>query len=231
MDYEKKYKEALANARQEYNTTENVERKQWLEELFPELADSEDEKIRKELIFYLGDMPEDTELRNGVTNRDVLVWLEKQSEKEPLPIDIDAMVSKYANNDKRENEGFGKPINCMIRAYRQGIEDTLNIVKQEPVEMDKLVKGAYKTLALSFISYLDAHSYEGKMCVSNAECEDIEDAFANADWGKIGRYYNKFTQKPTDSCEEAKYQSPDRAGDNITLEDLKQSGVLLHCLY
>ena len=40
--------------------------------------ESEDEKIRKELIFYLGDMPEDTELRNGVTNRDVLVWLEKQ---------------------------------------------------------------------------------------------------------------------------------------------------------
>ena len=37
MDYEKKYKDALANARQEYTTTENVERKQWLEELFPEL--------------------------------------------------------------------------------------------------------------------------------------------------------------------------------------------------
>ena len=33
----RKYDDALANARQEYNTTENVERKQWLEELFPEL--------------------------------------------------------------------------------------------------------------------------------------------------------------------------------------------------
>ena len=29
-------------------------------------------------------------------------------------------------------------------------------------------------------------------------------------------------QKPTDPCDEAMYQSPDRAGDNITLEDLKQ---------
>ena len=133
------------------------------------------------------------------------LMLEKQGEKEPIPIDIDAMVSKYANNKEEGYEDFGKPINCMIRAYRKGIKDTLNIVEQKPVEMEKLVKGAYKTHALSFINYLDAHSYKGKMCVSNAECEDIEDAFANADWGKIGRYYNKFTQKPTDPCEEAKH--------------------------
>ena len=46
--------------------------------------ESEDEKIRKALIFYLGNMPEDTELRNGVTNRDVLVWLEKQGEEKYL---------------------------------------------------------------------------------------------------------------------------------------------------
>ena len=52
-----------------------------LETIFPELAESEDERIRKALIFYLGDMPEDTELRNGVTNRDVFAWLEKQGEK------------------------------------------------------------------------------------------------------------------------------------------------------
>ena len=42
MDYKQKYKKALANAKQEYNATENVERKQWLEELFPELT----EKVR-----------------------------------------------------------------------------------------------------------------------------------------------------------------------------------------
>lgn len=43
--------------------------------------ESEDERIRKELVFYLGDMPEDTELRNGVTNRDVLSYLERQKEQ------------------------------------------------------------------------------------------------------------------------------------------------------
>ena len=46
-----------------------------------EKMSEEDERIRKELIFYLGDMPEDTELRNGVTNRDVLTLLEKQKTK------------------------------------------------------------------------------------------------------------------------------------------------------
>ena len=58
--------------------------------------ESEDEKIRKELIFYLGDMPEDTELRNGVTNRDVLVWLEKQGEQKH--IDYNEELKKCREN-------------------------------------------------------------------------------------------------------------------------------------
>ena len=87
MDYEKKYKDALERARSYYNNEEvrvgmtPIE----LEEIFPELKDNEDERIKKELIFYLGDMPEDTELRNGVTNRDVLTWLERQGEQK-VPI-------------------------------------------------------------------------------------------------------------------------------------------------
>ena len=74
MNYEKKYKEALANARQEYNTTENVERKQWLEELFPELAESKDERIRKELIkFVKVNIPDEERY---------IAWLEKQGKEE-----------------------------------------------------------------------------------------------------------------------------------------------------
>lgn len=72
----------LEEAKRLYETA-NADQKHILERLFPELKESEDERIRKELILYLGDMPEDTELRNGVTNRDVLVWLEKQGENKP----------------------------------------------------------------------------------------------------------------------------------------------------
>ena len=74
--YEKKYKEALANARQEYNTTENVERKQWLEELFPELIESDDERIRKELISFL-QLPHPQFVGERKQEK-WLAWLEKQ---------------------------------------------------------------------------------------------------------------------------------------------------------
>ena len=83
MDYEKKYKEALGWMQSLYNGLHG-KTKEDAEHYFPELRKSEDERIRKELIFYLGDMPEDTELRNGITNRDVLAWLEKQGEKKPI---------------------------------------------------------------------------------------------------------------------------------------------------
>lgn len=79
--------------------------------------ESEDEKIKKELIFYLGDMPEDTELRNGVTNRDVLTWLEGQSEK-PTWSEEDEKLYKLSVENLTElmhrfGEEYGKVGDCI----------------------------------------------------------------------------------------------------------------------
>ena len=46
------YSKALEKAKQEYNTT-SEDRKQWLEELFPELRMNEDDMMRRELISFL----------------------------------------------------------------------------------------------------------------------------------------------------------------------------------
>lgn len=46
------YSKALEKAKQEYNTT-SEDRKQWLEELFPELRINEDDMMRRELISFL----------------------------------------------------------------------------------------------------------------------------------------------------------------------------------
>lgn len=46
-------------------------------------------------------------------------------EQKPAVINIDKMVNEYANNKERGNEEFGKPVNCMIRAYRQGLNDAI----------------------------------------------------------------------------------------------------------
>lgn len=142
--YEEKYNEALEKARQlcAYPTTKPFIND--LQNLFPELKDSEDEKIRKEIINYLepqGDCCGNKERW--------IAWLEKQ----------------------------GTP------------------AKLSEEEQNRFAKGVLTSCAMSFIDYLDAHKYEGKMCVSNGECEDIENAFHNAMWDRLHRYYCKYIEK------------------------------------
>ena len=50
-----------------------------VQDFFPELAESEDERIRKALIKYL-DALDDNEIRYGVSFKDMRTWLEKQGE-------------------------------------------------------------------------------------------------------------------------------------------------------
>lgn len=49
-----------------------------------------------------------------------------------------------------------------------------------------------RTLAISFMQFLDGNAKPGKMCLSNAECADIEKAFAAQDWAKLNRYAEKY---------------------------------------
>ncbi len=52
-----------------------------------------------------------------------LLGLEKQGEQKSGNINVNKMVMEYSQT----NDGdFGLPVNCMIRAYRQGINDVLN---------------------------------------------------------------------------------------------------------
>ena len=76
MDYEKKYKEALERAK----SYKEHDVRCALEEIFPELKESEDEKIRKEIIShlqYLGNY-----CQESMPNvNEWIAWLEKQGEK------------------------------------------------------------------------------------------------------------------------------------------------------
>lgn len=49
-----------------------------------------------------------------------------------------------------------------------------------------------KILSLGFMHYLDDNRQEGKMCLSNAECEDITKAVSEQDWIKLERYAEKY---------------------------------------
>ena len=82
MDYERKYKEALEKARQLclYPTTKPFISD--LQNLFPELRESDDERIRKSLLDYLHTLPNHFSHNGGLVT-DWIAWLEKQGEQKP----------------------------------------------------------------------------------------------------------------------------------------------------
>lgn len=88
MDYEKLYKEALERAKEKHDEyihldNDNVVPKD-IEYIFPELAESEDEKIRKALISVLkSDFENDTTIHD-IRVGDIISWLEKQGEQKPM---------------------------------------------------------------------------------------------------------------------------------------------------
>ncbi len=52
-----------------------------------------------------------------------------------------------------------------------------------------------KVLARAFMEFLDNNKPDGKMCLSNGECYDIEKAFNFGDWEKLMRYAEKYAKK------------------------------------
>ena len=163
----KAYDEAIERARKWYDANTNEGYRGIFEEIFPELAESEDEKIKKEITELVMEPSWKTEkefhrrlelcvwlkkqgslkdivdrhkdswynegkiagMAEGLTDDEKYQqgWhdaLEKQDEKSVI-IDIDKMVSKYANT--KEDCTNGLPVNCQIRAYRQGINDALRL--------------------------------------------------------------------------------------------------------
>ena len=83
MDYEQRYKEALAHAREIVNNKDaSSVWKDWLCNTFPELKGSKDEKIRKALIKAISRTHKGNKLfGTDVTREEALAWLEKQGEQ------------------------------------------------------------------------------------------------------------------------------------------------------
>ena len=78
MNYEQKYKEALEKARKKIENSKNIEMVSFIEDAFSELKESKDEKIKKELIKWMNDFPD--EIWRFLYKKDVIAWLEKHDE-------------------------------------------------------------------------------------------------------------------------------------------------------
>lgn len=97
--------------------------KEDLQDIFPELAESEDERIRKKLIKYFQD------LKGGwfgnISHDDILAWLEKQA---PKPQRIISAEAKEALYDKpkwteEDEENFRDIISAIHSVAYQTTED------------------------------------------------------------------------------------------------------------
>ena len=86
MNYEKAYKEALERAKQFSENPLLEDSGNVVEYIFPELKESEDEKIRKELIKVFSNREKYLidQSFGDITVSEVLAWLEKQGEKLPV---------------------------------------------------------------------------------------------------------------------------------------------------
>ena len=120
MDYEKLYNEALERARQ-IHTTNGDEHKKSTEYIFPELKVNEDEKIRENCIHFLELQKAHCAATFAID--ECIAWIEKQ-DKTTDNINVEEMVLRYSQT---RDGSWGLPVNCQIKAYRQGILDAVNM--------------------------------------------------------------------------------------------------------
>ena len=117
MDYKQKYIDAIERARQFSEHPLQEDSADIVEYIFPELVGSKDERIMRELCKAIWTYIPYEEAQ------EYIAWLEKQGEKSTI-IDVDKMVMEYSQT---KDGDFGLPVNCMIKAYKKGINDALKL--------------------------------------------------------------------------------------------------------
>ena len=121
----KRYDEALEKLRRLHDNYDTVSTlinvKEELENIFPELKESEDERIRNRLINYLKVDLEEHPAREKRIN-EMLTWLEKQGEKKPVVDDKDAEKASEEYRNFRMSCGIKDPVmlNEIEEAFYEG---------------------------------------------------------------------------------------------------------------
>lgn len=139
-NYEQKYKDALNWMRSIYPTMQGTDRED-AEHHFPELKESEDERIRKEIIEFLIWLKE---FRNGgyepsgkYVIEDMIAWLEKQGEHKPAWSEEDE-----TNMDavwRACGQAYGTDYQGILGDWLKSLKERVQLQpKQEWSEEDKL---------------------------------------------------------------------------------------------
>ena len=175
MDYEKAYKEALERARKKIYGG-GVFYVEDIKSIFPELADSEDERIRKEILEYFKQFESDG-LR-GVDIADWIAWLEKKKEQKPAeqseegtqwpnlsncPHNCKTCMAKcWYRKEEYQAPSVTKENNSELKAEIQRRIDAA-VFNQASSDADRVKKGMVQAETLrSLLSYIELAEKENK---------------------------------------------------------------------
>ena len=135
MNYEKKYKEALERARKLHKDAITLQLEQDIkdyEHIFPELAESDDERIRKELIAYHRSMAAAMNGNIPCVHETWITWLEKQG-SEPKwchhKVDLSGCSEEYRkayydgwNNCNQQHSQCKSELNDVVKCLINGMK-------------------------------------------------------------------------------------------------------------
>lgn len=174
-------------------------------------------------------------------------WIEQQKEEEgyeAIPVEstleykLGFKAGKESEKQKEQrpewNEEDEKMLDSIIRVVC-GVGVQPNGLREKQVswlkalrpqskdeiykEKDEAFKLGKHQLAIKFMNYLDENRPEGKMSLSNGECEDIDKAFKENDWPKIMRYVEKYSPQPKQEWSEEDEEKLERVDDLLWMLD------------
>ena len=188
MDYETAYNEAFAKAKEPMNSYKEHNRGdeasiEDLEEVFPELGESEDEKIRKALVrFHKSTIDVD-----GIKGEEIVAWLEKQKS-------VGEIVERCKNSWYNEGKIAGMTEGLTNdEKYQQGRHDALekqgekkaimNVPTREVIlsiwdlgnEWKELTNGSISTKYGTQLDYIQKHWHESEYFLREKQDERTTD--------------------------------------------------------
>ena len=136
---------------------------------------------------------------------------EENAAKYFFPVNYEPKPAEWSKEDENKRQRIIKVMEAansdwvLQKAYGP-YGDLINWLKSlRPQPYKEIYQAAKHDLAIKFMNYLDENRPEGKMSLSNGECEDIDKAFKENDWEKVMRYANKYGGKIDLDSEIKKY--------------------------
>ena len=119
----------------------------------------------------------------------------KLIDKDAAIAEIEKRIAEY--KDMKIDSSYYEGMVASLEFFR---DEFINTLEVKEVDLDAYTKVS-KALSVPFMQFLDNIRPEGKMCLSNAECFDIEKAFAMMDYSKLLRYMEKYSTIKTQKGE------------------------------